>query len=256
MPSTAVRDVPVVRERNRQSTRRSTRGETSGTEYVPRERKSTRNISTRTNNKKPSQASVATVSDVTDIGVQRKRRTSTRQASTRRNSSASPERPSTRQRASTRPSTRGSTRSTSSTRPSTRSNQVSQEPVTRQRATKYKIKIFKEDAFKKKQEPQETDSVWKHSEYSEPMVGSDKRKVNRTMVYGQKREQARYIAPINFLVVIFLAICISVVAFGILRSGEEPALIDDDSPNGGYVEVLPTKPSTSTNTGILRGNND
>lgn len=52
----------------------------------------------------------------------------------------------------------------------------------------------------------------------------------------------------GFFAMLFLALFIFMIAFGLLRSGEDP-VVEDDTSN--QYEIV--KPSTSTNTGILRG---
>lgn len=74
--------------------------------------------------------------------------------------------------------------------------------------------------------------------------------VTRTEVFTEKREQARFIAPAQFLLVTLCVVAVSVFAFGLLRGEPEQALPEKPDMH----ETIQFEPSsTSTNTGILRG---
>lgn len=75
--------------------------------------------------------------------------------------------------------------------------------------------------------------------------------------YGAEREVSRYTAPMQFCMAIFVALCISYFAFGLLRGN----VVDTSSATSGYEqdsaggEIINRTKNTSTNTGILRGGN-
>lgn len=75
--------------------------------------------------------------------------------------------------------------------------------------------------------------------------------VTRTELFTEKREQAKFLAPAQFLLVMFGVVIVSVFAFGLLREDTAQALPEKPDTNE-IIEFEPT--STSTNTGILRGN--
>lgn len=126
--------------------------------------------------------------------------------------------------------TQPSTRARSSTRKtSTRGNAVpSAEPVSVKR-----IQIFKRPEFEK----------------PKPKVFAAG--ASRTKVYGEKREAKRNLAPVQFFLVMFLVVVVSVFAFGLLQ--ENPEMAKPDRPDGAGESVIYEKGTTSTNTGILRG---
>lgn len=121
---------------------------------------------------------------------------------------------------------------------------VSTRPTSTRKSTRpqpeKKNKIFKEDAFRKK--PKER-KFKIHYDALDPDT-----KPSRTKVYGEVREQKRVIAPVNVFAMLFLVLFIFMIAFGLLRSGEDRVVKNDTSNQHEIV-----KPSTSTNTGILRG---
>ncbi|TMU86583.1 hypothetical protein FGG79_00065 [Bacillus sp. BHET2] len=78
---------------------------------------------------------------------------------------------------------------------------------------------------------------------------------SRTEVYGERREAKKLTAPIQFVLVMFIVVVVSVFAFGLLR-GDPTAQRPDrpDQERGAGTEVFYEKEgTTSTNTGILRG---
>lgn len=86
---------------------------------------------------------------------------------------------------------------------------------------------------------------------------SDSHVSNRQEYYGEQREKKRMSAPLHFMLVMFLVVCISVFAFGLLR-GNSPANTKPSKPEQTNQEVIYEQNqngggTTSTNTGILRG---
>lgn len=86
---------------------------------------------------------------------------------------------------------------------------------------------------------------------------SDSYVSNRQEYYGEQREKKRMSAPLHFMLVMFLVVCISVFAFGLLR-GHNPANTKPSKPEQTNQEVIYEQHqngggTTSTNTGILRG---
>lgn len=76
---------------------------------------------------------------------------------------------------------------------------------------------------------------------------------SRSKVFEARREANRLMAPVQFILVMFLVVIVSVFAFGLLRGG--PTAQMPERPKGGEdVEIIYEKEgTTSTNTGILRG---
>lgn len=82
------------------------------------------------------------------------------------------------------------------------------------------------------------------------VIRTEPGEVTRTEIFTEKRTQAKYLAPAQFLLVMFGVVIVSVFAFGLLQGDTEQTLPEKPDPN----EELRFEPnSTSTNTGILRG---
>lgn len=209
-------------------------------------------------------------------GTERRVRASTRRPSTRpeNRSAARPDAQSTRKSTrQTRPSTRSgtATRATSTrARPSTRSGVSSQVTQTRVRQSTRKPVVVdneEDDSFldnlKEKAmsliqpilKRDELDTEQYEDEETEQKIENrnSANGLNRTDVYGERREQARWRAPLNFLFVIFITIVISVVAFALLRDSSpgvnQEGVLRDHSGEVIYYD----RGNISTNTGILRG---
>lgn len=168
-----------------------------------------------------------------------------RPKSTRQRPAAGTPPRSTRSTRSTRPQAGEAPRSTR--RPSTRKapQAVSEAPV---KSSTPKRMIRTEPVAQDKPTP-----VRKGKKSTRNVIRTEPTDITRTEIFTEKREQARFLAPAQFLLVMFGVIVISVFAFGLLRGGEEQALPEKPDPN----EVIEFEPnSTSTNTGILRGNGD
>lgn len=77
---------------------------------------------------------------------------------------------------------------------------------------------------------------------------------SRVKVFEARREAQRFVAPTQFLLVMFLVMVVSVFAFGLLR-GEPVAQLPGPNRGTDNVDIIFKKDgTTSTNTGILRGN--
>lgn len=104
-----------------------------------------------------------------------------------------------------------------------------------------RLAFFKEDAFVKKEPKKST----------RPVYDKDGNLLDRSKVYGSEREQQKYVAPLNLMVTIFFAICVSMLAFGLLR-GNDPTGNTTGSSREVIVQPVGPNTNTSTNTGILR----
>ncbi|MCR6108697.1 hypothetical protein HXA34_20585 [Salipaludibacillus agaradhaerens] len=74
---------------------------------------------------------------------------------------------------------------------------------------------------------------------------------SRAKVNGEQRAIKRSMAPVQFVTLVFFLIVVSVFSFGLLRGGYESQ--GANSQNRGSDIHLEEKGTTSTNTGILRG---
>lgn len=115
------------------------------------------------------------------------------------------------------------------------------EPVDVPKPEPKRLAIFKEDAFVKKEPKKST----------RPVYDKDGNLLDRSKVYGSEREQQKYVTPLNLMVTIFFAICVSMLAFGLLR-GNDPTGNTTGSSREVIVQPAGPNTNTSTNTGILR----
>lgn len=154
---------------------------------------------------------------------------------------------------------RRSTRSTRSTRGS--SGQIPQRTTgTRERKSTRKQVPLKDEPKSLKERVYSY--IFKEREVTPPPPrpmgrASDSHVSNRREYYGEQREKKRMSAPLHFMLVMFLVVCISVFAFGLLR-GNSPANTKPSKPEQTNQEVIyeqnqKSGGTTSTNTGILRG---
>lgn len=93
-----------------------------------------------------------------------------------------------------------------------------------------------------------------HSRVESPPSNDSSARPSRAEVFEERREAKRFVAPIQFLLVMFMVMVVSVFAFSLLR-GDPVAQLPGPDRGGDHVETIYRKDgTTSTNTGILRGN--
>jgi len=93
-----------------------------------------------------------------------------------------------------------------------------------------------------------------HSRVESPPSNDSSARPSRAEVFEERREAKRFVAPIQFLLVMFMVVVVSVFAFSLLR-GDPVAQLPGPDRGGDHVETIYKKDgTTSTNTGILRGN--
>lgn len=80
------------------------------------------------------------------------------------------------------------------------------------------------------------------------VIRTEAEEISRLSHFAEKRQQARYLAPLQFAGVLFGVVVVTVFAYGLLGT-EEVATPETSTSATETIEV----DSTSTNTGILRG---
>lgn len=140
---------------------------------------------------------------------------------------------------STRSTRSAITQTTSVTTPNSRVNHQTRRSTRKDEG----FKFFKEDAFKREPKPKKPIILY------EPV--SEK---TRTAIMGQLRKQQKAVAPLNFVLAMFFAVCIFVFAFSLLH--RDDVSVNNGTPYAGKVgdEVHVVNPNTSTNTSILQAN--
>lgn len=203
---------------------------------------------------RPSTRSTRTVNTATNVqstsGAPAVRRTGTRQPSTEVSNravgkTAGSSRPQPN-RISKGPLGTGEVEVRARVRQSTRRTTGTRKPIdtdsTHQSAYKNKFTQFLFTSIIRKPEPK----VTPHSDQEDY-----EEMPSRTEVYGGRREVKRTLAPVRFIFAVFVAVCISVFAFGLLR--DTPDTNDKASTSTGNTYLEKEGGTTSTNTGILRG---
>lgn len=207
---------------------------------------------------RPSTRSTRTVNTATNVnstsGAPVVRRTSTRQTSTEASNRAvgktagrtvKSSRPQPN-RISKGPLGTGEVEVRERARQSTRRTTGTRKPIdtdtTQQTAYKNKFSQFLFTSIIRKPEPK----VNQHSDQDDY-----EEMPSRTEVYGGRREVKRTLAPVRFIFAVFVAVCISVFAFGLLRDTPDTNDKASTSTDNTYLEK--EGGTTSTNTGILRG---